>query len=333
MRIAVDAMGGDHAPLAVVQGALAYARQTADDRVILVGDRARVEPLLAQEGGASLRNVSVHHASQVVKFTDSATDALRKKPDSSIAVAVGLVKAGEADAFVSAGHTGACVATSAFAFGTLGNAKRPGIAVPLPSESTPCVLIDVGANIYCKPLHLFQYGVMASIYARRILKVEKPRVGLLSIGEEEHKGNELTLATRELFARSNLHFKGNAEGRDLWNGSFDVVVCEGFAGNALLKSAEGLGEMCLRMCEGEVASALAGTASPETWKPALEKLKARIDYAQYGGAPLLGVDGITIISHGRSDARAIANAIRAAADAARQGLTAAMAKELEANPC
>ncbi len=328
MRIAVDAMGGDHAPLAVVQGALAYAKQAPDDRVILVGDQARVEPLLAQEGGAPA-NVTVHHASQVVEFTDSATDALRKKPDSSIAVSVGLVKAGQADAFVSAGHTGACVATSAFGYGALAGVKRPGIAVPMPSDTTPCVLIDVGANIYCKPQHLFQYGVMASIYARQILKIANPRVGLLSIGEEEHKGNDLTLATRELFAKSSLNFKGNAEGRDIWSGAFDVIVCEGFAGNALLKSAEGLGELVLRM----MASELAKTGSPETWKPAIGRLIARMDYSTWGGAPLLGVNGITIISHGRSDARAIANALRAAADAARQGLNAAMAKELEANPC
>ncbi len=332
MRIAVDAMGGDHAPLAVVQGALAYAKQAPDDVVVLVGDKARVEPVLAQEGGAPA-NVTLHHASQVVEFTDSATDALRKKPDSSIAVSVGLAKAGQADAFVSAGHTGACVATSAFGFGTLSTVKRPGIAVPLPGEKTPCVIIDVGANIYCKPQHLFHYGVMASVYAKQILHIENPRVGLLSIGEEEHKGNDLTLATRELFAKSNLNFKGNAEGRDLWSGAFDVVVCEGFAGNALLKSAEGLGELCLRMFAAEVAAALAKTAMPDAWKPALGKLKARMDYSTWGGAPLLGVNGITIISHGRSDARAIANAVRVAADAARQGLNAAMTKELEANPC
>lgn len=313
MRIAVDAMGGDHAPLAVVQGALAYARKAPDDVVILVGDKGRVEPLLAREGGAPA-NVALHHASQVVEFTDSATDALRKKPDSSIAVGVGLAKAGQADAYVSAGHTGACVATSAYGFGTLSTVKRPGIAVPLPGEKSPCVLIDVGANIYCKPQHLFHYGIMAAVYARQILHIESPRVGLLSIGEEEHKGNDLTLATRELFAKSNLNFKGNAEGRDLWSGAFDVVVCEGFAGNALLKSAEGLGELCLRMVATEVAGALAKTGAPEAWKPALGALKARMDYAQYGGAPLLGVNGVTIISHGRSSAKAIRNAHRVAAD-------------------
>ncbi len=332
MRIAVDAMGGDHAPLAVVQGALAYAKNAPDDRLILVGDKARVEAMLAEQGGAPA-NIVLHHASQVVEFTDSATDALRKKTDSSIAVAAGLVRSGEADAFVSAGHTGAAVATSAFLFGTLAGVKRPGIAVPLPGEKSPCVLIDVGANIYCKPQHLFQYGVMASFYATSILKIENPRVGLLSIGEEEHKGNELTLATRELFAKSKLNFRGNAEGRDLWSGAFDVVVCEGFAGNALLKSAEGLGELCLRMVATEVGGAFAKAGAPEAVKPAIMKIKARMDYAQYGGAPLLGVNGVTIISHGRSDAFAMTNAIRVAAEFSRRGLNAAMAKELEANPC
>ena len=239
MRIAVDAMGGDAAPVEIVKGAVAAARFYTDHEIILVGDQDRIQSELSA-CGATLDNISVVHASQVVGMNESATVAVRKKADSSITKGVKLVAEKAADAVVSAGNTGATVAASSLFLRTLEHVKRPGIAVSIPTFHGACMVIDAGANIQCKPAHLMQYGVMASVFCKYVLNIEKPRVGLLNIGEEDAKGNELVKETFALLSSTNLNFVGNAEGRDVFDGKFDIVVCEGFVGNVLLKFAEGL---------------------------------------------------------------------------------------------
>lgn len=239
MRIAVDAMGGDAAPSAIVQGAVNAANKFSDHEIILVGDSDQIRDELSKANSSS-SNVSIVHASQVVGMNESATVALRKKSDSSITRSVELVAKKKADAIVSAGNTGATVATAALLLGTLEGVKRPGIAVSIPTLHGVCLVIDAGANIKCKPVHFLQNAIMASVFCKYILNIEKPKVGLLNIGEEDAKGNDLVKEAYTLLSNSHLNFIGNAEGRDVFDGNFDIVVCEGFIGNVLLKFAEGL---------------------------------------------------------------------------------------------
>jgi glycerol-3-phosphate acyltransferase PlsX len=330
MRIAVDAMGGDAGPSVNVEGAVAAAREHGLE-VVLVGDRQRIERELARHRPAVLP-LTVRHASQVVEMGEQPSHALRRKRDSSLTVAASLVRDGEADAFVSAGNTGAAMAIAMFTLGVLPGVDRPAIAVVLPNKRGRTILLDVGANVDPKPWHLAQYAVMGHVYSRDILGVATPRVGLLSVGEEEGKGNELV---REVFKRledSPINFVGNVEGRDVYNGNADVVVTDGFTGNVCLKVSESLADMLINLLREEITRSPMTRAGALLVRPAFRRFWKRVDYTETGGAPLLGINGACIICHGASPARAMKNAIRVAAEWVKTDVNAhiraALASEL-----
>ena len=314
MRLAIDAMGGDFAPAEIVRGAVAARDALAQDEIVLVGDEGAIRAEL-QASGAGLDRLSIVHASQAVGMAEPPVEAVRKKPDSSMRRAMELMARREVDAVISAGNTGAFVAAAHMVVRRLPGIRRPGISIILPTYHGPVVLIDVGANVDCRPTHLFQYGLMASLYSRKMFGTEDPRVGILSIGEESQKGNDLAREASDLLEASELNFRGNAEGRDLFNGRFDVVVCDGFVGNIVLKCVEAMAENLFQTIREELKEM--EPAVTAKLAPALANLQRRHDSAEYGGAPLLGVDGIVIICHGNSKARAIASAFRAAATYAR----------------
>jgi len=312
MKIAVDAMGGDFAPAAVVEGAIEAARELRVG-IILVGDRQKVERELSRFDISGL-DIEVKHASQVVEMDDSASVTLRKKKDASVRVATELVKSGEAVAVISAGHTGAAMATAFFVLGTVKGVDRPAIAALMPTVSGFSILLDVGANVDCKPYHLLQFALMGDVFASKTHGISKPRVGLLSIGEEDTKGNELTREAFKLLKASTLNFIGNVEGRDVFNGKVDIVVCDGFIGNVALKISEGLADAMTSLLKKEIEDHISGQVGYMLLRPAFKKFKKRIDYTEYGGAPLLGINGICIVSHGSSSAKAIKNAVKAACE-------------------
>jgi phosphate acyltransferase len=328
MKIAVDAMGGDHGPAVVVEGAVAAVRELGAS-VILVGDSAAIEHELSRLGPADA-GVEVRHASQVVGMAETPSHALRRKRDSSLRVAAELVRDGKASAFVSAGNTGAAMAISMFVIGVLRGVDRPAIAAVLPNLKKFTVLLDVGANVDPKPWHMFQFAVMGHVYARDILGIDNPRVGLLSVGEEEGKGNELTREAYEQLKESSLNFVGNVEGRDIYNGHCDVVVTDGFTGNVALKISESLAEMLGAMIKEELHRDLRSKVGAALSLPAFTRFRRRVDYTEMGGAPLLGIDGAAIICHGASPSKAIKNAVRVAAEWARAGLNEHIRAALEA---
>jgi len=311
--LALDAMGGDAGPAVNVEGAVAAARELGLG-VILVGVQEEIRRHLDRQDLRALP-IKVRHASEVVEMEESPSTALRKKKDSSIRVAVDLVRSGDADAVVSAGNTGAVMAITLVVLGPLPGVERPAIAAALPTLAGHAILLDVGANVDCKPRHLVQFAIMGNVYARQALGKARPRVGLLSIGEEETKGNELTKeAFRALEEEPGIEFIGNVEGVDVFKGHADVVVCDGFTGNVALKIGESVAETIMALIREEVAADLRSRAGALLLKPAFRRLQRRLDYSEVGGAPLLGVNGITIISHGRSSAKAIRNALRVAGD-------------------
>lgn len=314
MKIAVDAMGGDYAPDEIVFGALEAAREYQCE-IILVGDETRIRKALGVHGAHNLP-ITVHHASEVIEMTEHPSIAIRKKKDASVVVATRLVKEGKADVAVSAGSTGAAVAAALFGLGRIPGIERPVIATPIPNLTGTTVLVDSGANVDSKPKHLFQSAVMGAVYAEKILAIANPRVGLLNIGEEENKGNELVLDTYPLLKQAQLNFIGNVEGRDIPRGTVDVVVCDGFVGNVVLKFGEGLATAMVTLLKQEIASRnwLVKIAAALVLPAALRGLKKKIDCTEFGGAPLLGVDGGFIISHGSSTGKAIKNSIRVARD-------------------
>jgi glycerol-3-phosphate acyltransferase PlsX len=318
VKIAVDAMGGDHGPAVVVEGAVAAVREFGAT-VVLVGDKVSIEQQLERLGAASA-GVEIRHASQVVGMGESPSQALRRKRDSSLRVAAELVRDGEASAFISAGNTGAAMAVAMFVVGVLRGVDRPAIAAVLPNVKGFTVLLDVGANIDPKPWHLFQFAVMGHVYARDILGIDRPRVGLLSVGEEEGKGNELTKEAYEQLKDSSLNFLGNVEGRDIYNGRCDVVVTDGFTGNVALKISESLAETIGSMIREELTRDLRSKVGAALAQPAFARFRKRVDYAEMGGAPLLGIDGAAIICHGASPVKAIKNAVRVAGEWAKAGL-------------
>jgi phosphate acyltransferase len=332
MRIALDAMGGDHAPGPIVAGAVAAVGAEPELTVVLVGDAAQIEPLLPP--GPERGRLEVFHCTQVVGMEEKPVEALRRKPDNSIFRCWQLLAGKKVDGIVSAGNTGAMVAGGHFLKRFLRGVLRPGIAAVLPTEKGPCVLLDVGANIHAKPEHLFQYGILGAIYARHILQVEKPRVGLMNVGEEEAKGHDLARDTHVLFNQAGLAvremFVGNVEGRDIHKGAADVVVCDGFVGNVVLKYSEGVFEFLMKIVHHELLAPLVAERdrAEQTWR----ELALRYDYSTYGGAPLLGIDGACIICHGSSGERAIKNALRVAARYARSHVNDIIVRELEANP-
>ena len=307
MRIAVDAVGGDNAPDAIIAGALESIGSLAeDDEIILVGPRDIIESRLPSP---RLREgmLSVADAPEVIGMDDSPIESIRTKRKSSIAVMAKMAKVGEADAVISAGNTGACVAAFQMRMRNLPKVNRPGIAVVFPTFEGPVTICDVGANIACKPINLYQYGVMASIYAHHRLGIESPRVGLMSIGQEDAKGNEIVKKARELMkSDSRMNFVGNIEGRDIFKGVCDVVVCEGFVGNVILKLTEGLVGGLFKAIKHELMTEKLRLVMK--FKPVMTRIYKKYDYHEYGGAPLLGVNGTAIISHGSSRSRTIKNA-------------------------
>jgi phosphate acyltransferase len=328
MKIAVDAMGGDHGPAVVVEGAVAAVREFGAS-VILVGDRDAVEGEVRRLGATSL-GIEIRHASEVVGMAESPSLALRRKRDSSLRVSAELVRDGKASAFVSAGNTGAALAISMFVIGVLRGIDRPAIAAVLPSLRGFTVLIDAGANVTPKAWHLFQFAIMGHVYARDILGLDRPRVGLLSVGEEEGKGNDLTRETYDLLKESQLNFIGNIEGRDVYNGSCDVIVTDGFTGNVALKISESLADMVGAMIKEELTRDLRSKMGAALAVPAFGRFRKRVDYTEMGGAPLLGIDGAAIICHGASPVKAIKNAVRVAAEWAKAGLNEHIKAALEA---
>ena len=321
-------MGGDHGPAVVVEGAVAAVREFGAS-VILVGDKAAIEREVVRLDAHALA-VEIRHASQVVGMAESPSHALRRKRDSSLRVAAELVKEGRAAAFISAGNTGAAMAISMFVIGVLPGVDRPAIAAVLPNLKKFTILIDAGANVDPKPWHLLQFAVMGHVYARDILGLDSPRVGLLSVGEEEGKGNELTKEAYELLKESSLNFAGNVEGRDIYNGTCDVVVTDGFTGNVALKISESLAEMLGSMIREELLRDLRSKVGAKLALPAFARFRRRIDYTEMGGAPLLGIDGAAIICHGASPVKAIKNAVRVAQEWAQAGLNEHIKAAIEA---
>ena len=313
LTIAVDAMGGDNAPKAEVEGSVLAARSLGV-KVILVGRKDLVRQELQKHHDYADLPIEVEHASDVITMED-ATQAVRTKKDSSLRIASRLVRDGRAQGLVSAGNTGAVMATAKIVQGVVPGVTRPALAAVFPTvKGSPAIMVDVGANVDCSPRMLAQFAVMGEIYSRIILRRPKPRVGILSIGEEDHKGNDLTRASKELIKGLNLNFLGNVEGRDLFGGNVDVIVCDGFIGNVALKVSEGLGDMVKVLLREALESTITGKIGYAISKTAFGEFKKRLDYSEYGGAPLLGVRGVCIISHGRANANAIKNAIRVAAD-------------------
>lgn len=309
MRIAVDAMGGDHAPTHPVNGAILAAREL-EVEVVLVGDEAVVRPLLAAQGNPP--RVEFVHAEEVIGMDESAATGVRRKRKSSIHVAARLLRDGEVRGFVSAGNTGAVMAVAKVLVGTLEGVDRPALAVVVPTQRGRAVVLDVGANVEPKAEQLVQFAIMGHHFAREILGVGEPRVGLLSIGEEEGKGNELIRAAHATLKGSQLNFLGNVEARDLYRGKADVVVCDGFTGNILLKTSEAAVETLRHLLREEFTRTWTGRIGALFARAAFTRLRQRVDYAEFGGAPLLGVRGLTVICHGRSSPRAIRNGVRVA---------------------
>lgn len=310
MRIVVDAMGGDYAPSVVIEGTLAAVKEY-NAEVTLVGDQPKIEALL-KKAHYSGSNISIHPAEEVIQMCEPAANSIRRKRKSSIVLGVKLVKEGKGEAFVSAGNTGAVVCAATLGLGLLPGVERPGIGVVAPSLKGISMVIDVGANIDPKPIQLLQYAIMADAYFRYILDRPNPTVGLLNIGEEEAKGTEFIKETRELLEKSKLNFIGNVEGRDLYSGKCDIIVCDGFVGNIALKVSESAAEAMQVFLKRHLLSNPLSKLGLIFLKSSLMRFKKDLDYAEYGGAPLLGVNGVVIIGHGRSNARAVKNAIRVA---------------------
>ncbi len=326
--IAVDAMGGDSAPRAEVEGAVAAARELGVC-VLLVGQEGAIRRELANHSHSGLP-LEIVAASEVITMRDAPAQVVRKKRDSSVHVAARLVKEGQADGMVSAGNTGAVMAIAYFTLGKLSSVDRPALAAPFPtSRGTVSVMLDVGANVDSKALHLEQFAVMGEIYYRLIFGTRRPKVALLSIGEEEIKGNELTRETYLRLKNTNgMQFVGNVEGREVFAGNVDVIVCDGFIGNVALKISEGLVEHMIKMLKENLGASFATQVGAVLSRRAFQNLKKKLDYSEYGGAPLLGVKGVTIIGHGRSNANAIKNAVRIAAELSRAKLNEKIEQEL-----
>ena len=328
-RLAVDAMGGDFGPHVVVPGAVQAARRNQFD-LLLVGN----EPVIAAElSKLDTRGIVVRvvHATQVADMHDKPSEALRKKKDSSIQVCCNLVRNAEAEGLVSAGNTGVVLACSLFTLGRLDGVDRPALATILPTEHSPSVLVDAGANVDVKPVNLMQFGIMADVLARVLLRCPEPRVALLSNGEEEGKGNQLVKEAFELFKQSSLHFVGNIEGRDLFTGEVDVVVCDGFVGNVVIKLAEGLASSMGRLLKGELRRGFFSKIGTTLALSALKRFSRLMDYSEYGGAPLLGLKGTVIVSHGASNQKAIANAVEMGGNLVRMDAAGQLKAGLVAN--
>jgi len=331
VQIALDAMGGDHGHEELITGALLAVKQ-AGLSVSLVGDEVLLHKHLdtLAPDGKTAKLIKIVHSSQVIEMNEHPVDAVRKKKDASVMVAFDLVHRGEADAAVSAGNSGATMAAAIRKLGRLDGISRPGIASIFPTLKKPVVLMDIGANVDCRPQHLFQFAIMAAAFSR-INDVQKPRVGLLSIGEETGKGNSLIKETYPLLEKSSLNFIGNVEGRDVFQGNVDVIVCDGFVGNVCLKVSEGLAEAAMLMLRDEILKSFTAKIGYFLARKAFKSFRKRVDYAEYGGAPLLGINGVGIICHGKSSSHAIKNAILEAAEMVKRNINRDILESLAAS--
>lgn len=330
MRLALDAMGGDNAPTAVVDGAALFAREHPQHQVILVGPERRIRDALLSH--SYLANVSVRHASEVVEMDEHAVASIRKKKDSSLRVCFELLRANEAAAMVSAGNSGAVMAGALMVLGRIRGVERPAFAALFPAlkGGGRCLLLDAGANVDCKPEHLAQFAVMGEAYVRKLLGVSRPRVGLLSNGEEPTKGTALTRHALEMLRHSDLAFAGYVEGKDIFSGEVEVVVTDGFTGNVVLKTSEGTAMAVAGLIRSAVERAgVSEKIGALLLKPTFAGLRRVVDYAEYGGAPLLGVDGVGIVAHGRSNPKAIKNALKAALQTAEAQLRDELSRRIE----
>ena len=328
IRIAVDAMGGDHAPSAIVDGALAAARHL-DLQIFLVGVPTAIALALERHTDWHGLQVQVIEAPDVVEMAETA-GAARRKPRASIRVAADLVARREADALFSAGHTGATVLATHLAFGMIAGVDRPALATAIPTRERPAVLLDAGANVECRPQHLLQFALMGGVFARIAFGVERPRVGLLSIGEEASKGNDLTREAHRLLKAAPVNFIGNVEGREIYSGVADVIVCDGFTGNVVLKTSEGLVEAVEALLGDELRGTFSSQVGYLLSRRAFRRFRRRVDYSEYGGAPLVGVAGLAIVGHGRSSAKAVRNAIAMASRFATGSLIERLQQEIAA---
>ncbi|MFH0886981.1 MAG: phosphate acyltransferase PlsX [bacterium] len=320
IKLALDAMGGDHAPTEIVRGAFAAAALYPDTDIILIGQKDKVVPLIERMQKKHHRpNISFIHASEVVEMNESPTQAIKQKKDSSLAVAVKLVKNHEAQAIISAGNTGALMASSLLGLGRIKGIERPAIATIFPTANEDQVLLlDMGANVDCKPKNLVQFAHMGVQYAEHVMHKVDPRVGLLSIGEEAEKGNELTIKTNEILQKEKLNFTGNVEGKDILAGKVDIVICDGFVGNVVLKLSESISTTIFALLKEEINRSLLSKIGALLLLPAFKHLKKRIDYDEYGGALMLGLQGVCIKAHGRARETAIKNALRVARESVKE---------------
>ncbi len=331
MIIALDAMGGDKAPDINVEGAI-LAVQQSDNDILLVGKQDIINKQLEKWSKSytfPAERIKVVNASEVIEMGEHPANAARHKKDSSMAVCCKLVSSGQADAFVSMGNSGAAMATSLLYLKRIDGISRPAISTSFPTVSGRCIVVDVGANVDCKPENLLQFAIMGSVYCQNVLKIERPRVGILSIGEEESKGNELIFEASKLIKNTNLNFIGNIEGGDIPKAKADVVVCDGFVGNVFLKSSEGVAEMLVKLIKNAIANNPLYWGAVPFLKFAMKGVKRKIDYGEQGGAPLLGVNGPCLIGHGKSNAKAVKNAVSFAARYAKSNVAEKIAEEIK----
>ncbi len=330
MRIGIDAMGNDNGPLPIVQGIKRFLDADHDATVIMVGDRDRVSQAMIEEGIGLSKRLELVHASQVMEMEDKVAD-LREKRDSSIMRLVGELKDGRIDAMVALGNTAAAVGAATIGLKLIPGVRRPGIAIAMPTRNPkrPCVVIDMGANTMCKPIHLVSYGIMASIYSAKILGLSQPRVGLLNVGEERSKGNEVLREAFELLEQAPINFIGNVEGGDIFSGACDVVVCDGFIGNVVLKASEALSKTMSGWIKEAILATWYTKVAGLLLQGQLNNMKRRLDYSAYGGAHLLGVNGVCLIGHGRSNAAAVASALRTACASVSVNVNALIRRDIE----
>jgi glycerol-3-phosphate acyltransferase PlsX len=330
LRIAIDAMGGDQAPGSIIDGALVAARHLQIG-LLLVGDRAAIERELSRHPRAAWLDVETVDTPDHIDMADQASAALRRKPRASIRVAAACVRDGRASALFSAGHTGATVMAAHAAFGRLPGVDRPALATVIPTRGRPAVLLDSGATVECRPQHLVQFAIMGAAYARIALDCATPRVGLLSVGEEESKGNDLTREAHQLLKAAPVRFVGNVEGRDVYAGHADVIVCDGFTGNVTLKISEGLVDTVESLLHDELSATFGTRVGYLLSRQAYRRFRKRLDYSEYGGAPLVGLNGLCIVGHGRSSAKAVRNAVAMAARAVSDGLIERLSREVSSH--
>lgn len=327
MRIAIDVMGGDEGPRTIIDGSLVAARHLQIG-LLLVGDRATIERELARHPGRAALDLEILDTPESIGMSESATIALRRKPRASIRLAADAVRQGGAAAVFSAGHTGASVMAAISAFGRLPGVDRPALATIIPTRRQPAVLLDSGATVECRPQHLVQFAIMGAAYARLALGCRSPRVGLLSVGEEESKGNDLTREAHQLLKTAPIDFAGNVEGRHVFAGDVDVIVCDGFTGNVTLKISEGLVDAVQTLLHEELSSTFGTRVGYLLSRQAFRRFRRRVDSSEYGGAPLVGLNGLCIVGHGRSSAKAVRNGVAMAARFVSQGLTEQLSRQL-----